>query len=728
MLHRYSQTDTRHCFRYLAFWGRFNHFVFIGDSRVRQLYYSFINHVKVKGEIDVTDTTLQKPNNQSDLSYVDSAKLRLSAEFIWSPYISTKMVNEFNKWKKSDNPPNTIIAGCGITIIREQNASAKALEEYRMNITRLVQPIDVLSGKNTNVLWLLQEPVDSYKLKPDYQVVTNQEIDLYNKAALEMLTHSSAKLWQSSRLVVAGMVSDDGLLLSDTALRHDTQILLNMYCNDHMNFNDGTCCSSAEPYTTLQVLTFSMFFVCMIITVGITLYRWIGWFQRGKGYLPVVNNLNSSPEPDIRDMFSAMSTLGLIVCYFYLCDRTNFFMKENKYYSEWSFWLPVGYVLVLGLFFTEDVRSPKVLNRDQTGEWRGWMQLLVLAAQSTGAAHLLPIHMLMRALNSAYLFLSGYGHFYYIWHTGNTSLVRLFQVLFRLNFMTIILCFTMNRPYQFYHFVPLVSFWFVLLFVVLALPPQVTLHGSDGHPYQYFYLVLKFIGLFVIITVLYMSEVFFQKVFVTRPWKALFVTTDDDIKQWWVNWKQDRYSLTCGAVFAASFLLAQRHGLLDDNSHGNLFSPKVAIGTALVALSVLIGSLTLPFLCTGQQDCDEIHSYIGAIPIVCYVALRNVSGALRSRHSSLLAWFGDISLELFVCQHHIWLAADTHGVLVLIPDAPILNLMLTSFIFVCTAHEVRRLTLVLLPLAVPSDVRKCIRNFFIFVIILIPIGVHDGMF
>ena len=30
-----------------------------------------------------------------------------------------------------------------------------------------------------------------------------------------------------------------------------------------------------------------------------------------------------------------------------------------------------------------------------------------------------------------------------------------------------------------------------------------------------------------------MSEVFFEKVFVTRPWKALFVTTDDDIHEWW---------------------------------------------------------------------------------------------------------------------------------------------------------------------------------------------------
>jgi len=46
-------------------------------------------------------------------------------------------------------------------------------------------------------------------------------------------------------------------------------------------------------------------------------------------------------------------------------------MKENKYYSDASFWLPVGYVFVLGLFFTEESRYTKVLHRDQTDEWKG---------------------------------------------------------------------------------------------------------------------------------------------------------------------------------------------------------------------------------------------------------------------------------------------------------------------------------------------------------------------
>lgn len=52
-------------------------------------------------------------------------------------------------------------------------------------------------------------------------------------------------------------------------------------------------------------------------------------------------------------------------------NRTTFFMKENKHYTHASFWLPVVYVFTLGLFFSEESRSTRVLHRDQTDEWKG---------------------------------------------------------------------------------------------------------------------------------------------------------------------------------------------------------------------------------------------------------------------------------------------------------------------------------------------------------------------
>ena len=45
------------------------------------------------------------------------------------------------------------------------------------------------------------------------------------------------------------------------------------------------------------------------------------------------------------------------------------------------------------------------------------------------------------------------------------------QVLFKMNFLTFVLCITMNRPYQFYYFVPLVSFWYTVFYLILNCPP-----------------------------------------------------------------------------------------------------------------------------------------------------------------------------------------------------------------------------------------------------------------
>lgn len=47
------------------------------------------------------------------------------------------------------------------------------------------------------------------------------------------------------------------------------------------------------------------------------------------------------------------------------------------------------------------------------------------------------------------------------------------QVLFRLNFLVLVLCVVMDRPYQFYYFVPLVTFWFVVIYGTLAMWPQI---------------------------------------------------------------------------------------------------------------------------------------------------------------------------------------------------------------------------------------------------------------
>lgn len=66
--------------------------------------------------------------------------------------------------------------------------------------------------------------------------------------------------------------------------------------------------------------------------------------------------------------------------------------------------------------------------------------------------------------------------------------------------------------------------------------------------------------------------------------------------------------------------------------------------------------------------------------------------------------------QLFICQYHIWLAADTKGVLVLIPGNPSLNIIVSTFIFVCVAHEVSLITNDLAQVVIPKDVMALLRR------------------
>lgn len=58
----------------------------------------------------------------------------------------------------------------------------------------------------------------------------------------------------------------------------------------------------------------------------------------------------------------------------------------------------------------------------------GWMQLIILIYNLTGASIKTSIANHVQILISAYLFLTGYGHFYYMWHRSDAGLTRYFQV------------------------------------------------------------------------------------------------------------------------------------------------------------------------------------------------------------------------------------------------------------------------------------------------------------
>ena len=44
-------------------------------------------------------------------------------------------------------------------------------------------------------------------------------------------------------------------------------MLLNLHCNDNMNFNDGSCCKTSDVPSGLQKFTFYLFLSCGVLFI-----------------------------------------------------------------------------------------------------------------------------------------------------------------------------------------------------------------------------------------------------------------------------------------------------------------------------------------------------------------------------------------------------------------------------------------------------------------------------
>ncbi|CAL8104981.1 unnamed protein product [Calicophoron daubneyi] len=866
----------------------------------------------------------------------------------------------------------------------------------------------------------------------------------------------------------------DGFHVSDEAMTQNVQILLNYYCNNQMKFEDGTCCRSPEPITAVQKRCFLFIGLCLSATILCFIYDTLvrpktslcqcskKFWRRKRHASSVTDSANSPPVhlnaipkkdcnsvnscdssststfEDFYELVRILTEFGLILVYFFVCDRTVLFMKTNKGFTVMSFFLPLIYFLILGLFFSGVTEETKLNHVDITREWKGWMQVYFLIYHFTGSYRIVPLFSFTRFLVSAYLFLSGFGHFYYMWHRPVPASIvcklipfrfssrdlfaagrawwmilhRYLDVMYRMNFFVLGLCLVMNRSYMFYYFMPLVSFWFTVLMLVFTIFPRVSgvatsdsegqqkhvrlnselfdsvnctssfpnlalssssesqrfhssllsvspreqicssptspkqskradflddlrsnlrisqssssidwrchqkalsvgtgfdfcrepepqsLRGSrlhscgvagakwgppwterlmrnfravvPMHPRRRMgilssgktvravnrccccnlrltdlVIVIKLVLVIVGVELLYRSASYFHLIFFSGPQKHLFEqgpTAPNSMEPygdntlrgeyaWFYRWSVDRFSVIYGMIFALLCEWGRRIRCLSDStaddlgfpgsrkkyeklkdSYPNLILPsslpeqnekgvpvkfvyrevaelsssppynstlndadtpttssasiirpatdpdlsshrsptafefsgvttyppqfptapfrtlgpgygvlaKITCRRLMAIMLTIMGligiglSILFALKCANRQLCAEIHAFLCLLPILSYILARNSLGLFRRNYSTLFAWVGDISLELCIAQHHIWLSADGNGILVLLPGYPLLNLALTSFVFVCVCHEIHILTKRLRRFIVPNSAFQLVRNVLIF--------------
>lgn len=174
MMHNYSQMDTKKCFRLHHFVGCYNHFTFIGDSRLFQLYGAFLKAINNKAVFKHNKTQ----------SYIDS-HLGLQVEYIYNPFLLVPFGMNVSKWRSKNSYPSVLVLGFGINVSSRTKELVDRLQQFKQNLTKLIPIFNNLVLKNVKVIWTLQEPVKITSVNKQKNF-NNSIIDLYNNAAVEV--------------------------------------------------------------------------------------------------------------------------------------------------------------------------------------------------------------------------------------------------------------------------------------------------------------------------------------------------------------------------------------------------------------------------------------------------------------------------------------------------------------------------------------------------------------
>lgn len=286
------------------------------------------------------------------------------------------------------------------------------------------------------------------------------------------------------------------------------------------------------------------------------------------------------------------------------------------------------------------------------------MQSLILIYHYTGASKVTGIYVIVRLLVASYLFMTGFGHTMFFYQKGDYSLRRVALVLVRLNLLSCVLPYIMRTDYLFYYFAPLVSFWFVVIYFTMRI--------GKSHNCKTPFLLGKVVVSAILVNILIRTPRILESIFF-----MLKITSRIhwDVTEWRFRVLLDIFVVYVGmisGILYAKIATAQSldhyrtHAAFNTVRHYVLYFRIILI---MIALAVAGSFWALARRATDKYDYNRWHPYVSCFPILSFVYLRNADRSLRNFHSSIFAWLGRCSLETFTLQFHVWLAADTKGLL-----------------------------------------------------------------
>ncbi|TAQ87870.1 hypothetical protein B7494_g3802 [Chlorociboria aeruginascens] len=678
LMHEYKKEEIQGCFHD-------RRMVFIGDSTTRQIFWALANKMDQKRAEEELSELLDVEQKHKDLEFVSGG---VTVQFIWDPWLnSTGLDHELRKFRAvpdetmggfGDSAGLILLGAPGLWYAR--HGQENFFKDFRDSIDNVIPYMDHANYSNQiesadselrplpighqlpNFLLLAPVQVPWYQsLSPSREAtITPEKIDLMNDYLQQVSAHSNADVvWSFSLMTWTGRrgYEESGLHVVNNVAHRKADILLNLRCNSGTTSkhypSDRTCCSNYKRPVGAQLI---------ILLAGMLLLPIVSFMRRRHA-------LRIGPFLPHAEVFAALTIFTLVICFCFYADRTQLFEKGHKQFQKRDFLLACLAVAFAGLFSVRKnrgvtkVEAPlrlpehRFLSRDQTDEWKGWMQFFILIYHYTHASRILWVYEVVRLLVASYLFMTGFGHTLYFMKTDDYSLRRVASVLLRNNLLSCILSYMMRTDYLFYYFAPLVSFWFLVIYFTLKI-------GRDGNS------DLNFLFCKILCSAL-VTTAFIKIPGILEVASSILrycCGISWDMEEWRFRVFLDMYIVYVGVITAV--LYQRLHGVMTSSplsscSRNAILQPTTIYLYLFRSICILVSAILLPVFwiltrrSPNKADYNWWQPYISFIPILSFVTLRNSHRVLRSHHSKVFAWLGRCSSETYVLQYHIWLAGDT---------------------------------------------------------------------